>query len=533
MTPNQKINIDLFSLYGELDLSRLLDMMADRIKKHLCCEEASIFLYNPQKECLYFEIVTGEKKDLIKQIVLSKGEGIAGWVAEHKQTLIIDDVTSDQRFSSRSDQKSSFHTRSIIAAPVLSSGSLIGVLEGINKQDGHFTGTDEELITIMARFTAVPLQNALLFHQLRKESTEKDLLLRLAKEITLAIHFEDIFPSLRELIVSQSDAVSILLSIPVTPDKTDLVTLLSTENVQSPLYPYHFEFQSPKEQMGHLKIVSRHPLSEESQRLFRGLAGFLALLTDKLEMQEERIQNEKTKKELEIARFIQQSFLITSPPPSPHLQCSFVNIPSSRVGGDYYDLINLSSDRLLFTIADIAGHGIPASLLMAIFRANFCYHAQRDTDIQQTIARINDLIAETTDPSQYLTAFCGCFDPQSMHLHYINAGHPPPLLIRGEQQLLLESNNFTIGMFPGLEFTSSIIDLQNEDLLFLYTDGVVETEDETESSFGLERCHAVLARTHDQNLDFIKNQLLQVLNTFHGKAPFEDDITLMLLRVLG
>ncbi len=525
------IEADLYQLYSELDLRNLLDQLAEMVRFHLQCQEAAIFLYNSDKNELYFESVTGEKGDILKQITLKRGEGIAGWVAEHRLPLSIPDCAHDPRFSARSDSASSFHTRSILAVPVLADNSLIGVLEGINKQDGHFDADDEQVLAVVARYTAVPLQNALLFHRLRRQSTEKDILLRLAREIAVAARFDDLFPSLLELISSQSDTVSIRLLLSTAAGKTIRYSILEPARVEESPIPYRFPFQSSRGQSGALDIVCRHPLSEPAQILFAGLAGYIALLADKLDMLAERIRSEKIEKELEIARGIQQSFLIPSPPLTPGLECCFINLTSSKVGGDYYDLIPLPDRHLLFTIADIAGHGVPASLLMAIYRTNFRYRALRDSSVQETVTKINNLIAETTDPSQYLTTICGNIDLSAMSLAYINAGHPPAVLLRGSDYRLLESNNTTVGMFAAMNFVSHSVAIQPGDLLFLYTDGLVESENGRGRQFGLERCVKTIQQIRNNPLPLVRDRLLAKLAAFHRSTAYEDDITLLLIRV--
>ncbi len=531
MIIDNRIDTELFSLYAELDLSTLLDRVAEKIKALLGCEEAAIFLYNVRKEELYFEIATGEKGKTLKQIVLQKGEGVAGWVAEFRQALIIHDCLQDHRFSTRSDHQSSFQTRSIIAFPVISNGNLLGVLEGINKIGSDFSPKDLKTIEVITHYVSIPLQNALLFQQLNSESAEKDLLLSLAREIAVALRFEDLYPTLVELIRSHSDPSLITVSINRASDRPQRSTLLNKKTDEGSRISARFNFLSAKGLRGTLEITTRHHLTDESLAFFKGLADFLALMADKLEMQQDRIHHEKTERELEIARTIQQSFLISSAPASQMLDCCFINIPSSKVGGDYYDLFALPTGKMLFTVADIAGHGIPASLLMSIFRANFCYHARRDTSLEETLNRINNLIAETTDPSQYLTAFFGCFDPVSMTLTYINAGHPAPLLLRDSQRRLLHSNNLTVGMFPELHFVTERIHLQSQDLLFLYTDGVVETEDKRERQFGLERCAKLLEESRNRPLPWIRDRLVTSLKRFRSRAQFEDDITMMIIRI--
>jgi serine phosphatase RsbU (regulator of sigma subunit)/putative methionine-R-sulfoxide reductase with GAF domain len=525
------IEAELLGLYAELDLHSLLTRMADKIRLHLHCQEASIFLYHARKEQLFFEVATGEKGGVLKQIVLQKGEGIAGWIAQHSRPLIINDCQQDPRFSARTDHQTSFVTRSIIGVPVVYDGKLLGVLEGINQADGFFRDGDETALSLIARLTAIPLQNALLFRHLSQETREKDTLLALAREIAVAGRMEEIFPSLVDLVTGQAHAEGIILELPDEAGAIHKHTLLGfAEDTAGNLAL--FPFSSRKGSKGSLGIRCRHPLAEESVRLFHGLASFLAILLSKLEMLEDRIRQEKMERELEIARAIQQSFLLASPPMLPGIEASFINIPSSRMGGDYYDLIPLPDGQLVVGINDIAGHGIPASLLMAIFRSHFCYHTRRGQALSETIGQINEIIAQTTDPGHYLTSFSACINRADKSMQYLNAGHPAPLLIRGERVIPLDGHNLVVGMFPGLAFRVEELALQTGDLLCLFTDGVPETLGPDDEEFGMVRLTDTILACRHLPLDEVRDRLLTDLRAFHGPTPFEDDVTVLLLRLV-
>ena len=110
---------EVLDLYSEVNLGALLEKITASIKEYMGSEEASIFIYNPEKEELTFETATGEKEKELKQIILKKGQGVAGWIAEQRQGVIINDCQSDPRYTIMVDQKTLFHTRSLLGVPVL------------------------------------------------------------------------------------------------------------------------------------------------------------------------------------------------------------------------------------------------------------------------------------------------------------------------------------------------------------------------------------------------------------------------------
>jgi GAF domain-containing protein len=153
---------EMLDLYSEVNLDLLLEKITAGIRGYLACEQASIFIYDPEKEELTFQTATGASEKELKQIVLEKGQGVAGWIAEKGRGVIIDDCSRDPRHTVVTDRKTNFQTRSLLGVPVVMAGRLLGVLEAVNKSRGKFSQADLRLLGRMAAFLAIPLQNAVL-----------------------------------------------------------------------------------------------------------------------------------------------------------------------------------------------------------------------------------------------------------------------------------------------------------------------------------------------------------------------------------
>ncbi|MCP5104180.1 MAG: GAF domain-containing protein, partial [bacterium] len=456
------IRKEFSDLYAEIDLNTLLNKIAGKVRHYLNCRESSIFLYNPLKEELSFEIATGEKQAELKKIVLKKGEGIAGWVAEHEEPLIINDCASDPRFTTKADLKTDFKTHSILGVPVRYDRKLLGVLEAINKVDETFDHEDLEMLEYISRFVAIPLQNAMLFKKVIRETRERERLLELAKIISYSSNRREVFDKLKEIICDIITPVEINVVVNAqqqgeksnlyrlmddseeTADTTDIPAEMMTETAIGD-HTAVFPLKARDRVLGILELKVEKRIPEEVTSLIRGLAAFVAILIEKLEMQARMIEKERIEKELQIAREIQQSFLPNMCIQMKGLDGSCVNIPSSEVGGDYYDFIPVNDKEIIFTINDISGHGIPASLLMSIFRTNFVYRIKKDKDMQATLNHLNDLIAETTRSNHFVTSFTCRLDRQTMTMRYINAGHNAPFILRGENVIKLDKGSLPVG----------------------------------------------------------------------------------------
>ncbi|MEN8152756.1 MAG: GAF domain-containing SpoIIE family protein phosphatase [Acidobacteriota bacterium] len=528
---------ELIELYSELELESLLDKIADKIKIHLNCEESSIFLYNQEKEELYFETATGDKEEELKKIVIKKGEGIAGWIAETQQTIVVNDCSKEDRFKKTFDKKTNFKTSSILGCPVKTGNILIGVVEAINKKDGDFSKKDEEMLDYFSSFISIPLQNAILFKKVIRESKEKGQLIELGKTVSSSFTFDEVFKTLKEIISeiipvkeitimvnSQQRVYHLIGSHDPEENENSSETII---NNKSAIFPLRTEDKT----LGFLQVESEKYITGQTISLLKGLAIFTAISINKYEMYKDLIEKEKIEKELQIARDIQQSFLLNEKIDLKNIDFSFINLPSSKVGGDYYDIVKLNRNESVFTLNDISGHGIPASLLMSIVRTNFVYRIKRDKDIQKTIGYLNNLIAETTEPNLYVTSFTCLIDSEKKTLDYLNCGHTPSLLVRGKKQIEISEGDTVLGMFPGVEFNLRSMDLKKNDIIVLYTDGVVEAENEKEEQFSFERLKQIVTQNSSSDTEKIKDIIITELKEFVKKESFTDDITFIVIKI--
>lgn len=537
MTDMDILRSELTTLYSELDLGNLLNTIAEKIKTYLNCEEASIFLFNPRNNELYFEIATGDSEQELKKIVIKKGEGIAGWIAEKKECLVINNCAEDPRFKKTVDKKTSFETNSILGVPVISGNSLIGVVEAINKMDGNFTNEDESLLKEFSSFISIPLQNAILFRDVMAQSKEKGQLIELGKIVSSSFSFEDVFAALKDIITGIIPATCINVMVDsqkqiyklLEEEKSDTeeeqnLTIIKSDQAIFPL-------RTKDKHLGFLEVRSGKPIHETCHSLLRGLSIFVAISINKYEMYCDLLEKEKIEKELQIARDIQQSFLISEKIDLKGIDFSFINVPSSSVGGDYYDILKLNDNISVFTINDISGHGIPASLLMSIVRANFVYTIRKEKDILRTIKYLNDLIAETTEPNLFVTSFTCTIDTEKKTMQYLNCGHNPSVIIRDRKAIELTEGDTVIGMFQGAEFNLREKSLEAGDIIALYTDGVIEAENSNDEQYSLERLNNTIIKHCDKDTEIIKREVMDELKEFTGSDHFTDDITFILIRV--
>ncbi|PYV41784.1 MAG: hypothetical protein DMG06_16135 [Acidobacteria bacterium] len=184
-------------------------------------------------------------------------------------------------------------------------------------------------------------------------------------------------------------------------------------------------------------------------------------------------------------------------------------------------------------IGDVSGKGIPASLIMASFRASLLAEIRNNYAISTIMSKVNQLLWESTDANQFVTAFYGVLDEGESVLTYCNAGHNPVVLIRGDGSCVkLETGGLVLGAFADTVYQESRIEIQPHDILLLYTDGVTEIYNEANEEFGVERL-LDLVKTHPQLTAKEITSLAQnsVLN-FAADQTIQDDFTLVVLKAL-
>ncbi len=246
----------------------------------------------------------------------------------------------------------------------------------------------------------------------------------------------------------------------------------------------------------------------------------------------ERAAMQRLENEIEIAAQIQAGLLPLQLPPTPGLDVAAHTRSSRQIGGDYYDVIQLDEFRTLIAIADVSGKGVPAALLMANVQAALNVLARLSLPLTQIVERINRLVTENTEPEVFVTMFLSIIDTGSQSIEYVNAGHNPPVLLRGENISLLEDGGIITGVLldppPYLLGTSK---LSTGDVLVLYTDGVTETFDPHGNEYGLGALENCIRTHRNESVSQILTSIQVELRAFSDNDNLTDDTSLVVVKV--
>ncbi|MGB9612372.1 MAG: PP2C family protein-serine/threonine phosphatase, partial [Bryobacteraceae bacterium] len=214
----------------------------------------------------------------------------------------------------------------------------------------------------------------------------------------------------------------------------------------------------------------------------------------------------------------------------PGLELAAANRQARLVGGDYYDVLG-DPQRPLLCVADVAGKGISASLLMATIQATLRALLVFPLELTELVNRANALLCGSMPGNRYATLFTARYDARSGTLEYVNAAQCQAIVVRsGGRVELLDATGLPIGMFPGIQYESQPLALEAGDVLVVYSDGVTDAQAPGGEEFGLERLLDCVRRLAGRTAQEICDGVLEAVSRFVEETPQYDDITVMVVR---
>lgn len=271
------------------------------------------------------------------------------------------------------------------------------------------------------------------------------------------------------------------------------------------------------------------------------------ITTRKLAEQELARRTEEMEADVLMARQLQEVLLSRPYPVFPRgvapaasaLRFNHCYVPATTLGGDFFDLLQLSDTRCGLLICDVMGHGVRAGLLTAMIRGVFQELGHRASDPAHVMNEINETlcpIAEQSGQAMFASAFFALVDLEARTLHYANAGHPPPILVRnGEaiERLALADPEPAAGLLPGFAYTSGETAFAPGDRLFAFTDGLVEATNASGTFFGDDRLCFILGQCSALEFDRTCNQLLRTVRDYTGTNALADDVCIVAMEFAG
>jgi len=304
------------------------------------------------------------------------------------------------------------------------------------------------------------------------------------------------------------------------------------------------------------------PYSGEDRDLLNAVAWQVAFAVENTRLLRRMVEEQRLRHEINLARDVQRRLFPAGPPENGRLELAGLCHPAQGIGGDYYDFLPMPDGRVGIAVADVAGKGISAALLMSIVQASLRSQYRSGVSLPDLVASMNELLYRSTARNSFATFFLAQFDERSARLTYVNAGHNPPLLLRAgagagdrlvhahrsataeggvslavepqaahDEVRLLHTGGLVIGAFAGVCYEAESVDLVPGDLLVAYTDGVTEAFDPHEREFGEQRLLDVVLASRDLPVAMVADRIVAAVRDFVREAPQFDDITLVVARL--
>lgn len=400
------------ALAAEVDLHKILEKINEQACLAVDCERASLYQYDAETDELYTSVVTELEIDEIRR---PASQGITGDVARSRKMANVPLPHADPRWNPAFDQRTGFHTRNILAAPLISAsdGSLLGVLQLLNNRHGPFDAADESLLAAFAQHAAVAIDRARLVEEIRRQ---------------------------------------------------------------------------------HVVQAS-----------------------------------------LNIAREVQRSFMPDAMPKIAGYDLATWWFPNEAVGGDYCDVVQLGDGRWGLVMADVSGHGLGPSLIMASVRAALRALMLEHWSTIDLLTLLGRSLAADLRTERFITIILAALNAQTHEVHYSNAGHGPALLYSPAEDrfVSLDATGLPLGVLdePVLEKLPPLV-LQPGDLLFFCTDGIVEATDPAGDQFGLPRLKKLIRQNAHVDCEALTDHIgAEVSKHYEGDHP-PDDLTILAARRL-
>ncbi len=574
----KKINDITTRINSAQELRLLLPTIMDTARDLLDTEGASLLLYDSETDELIFDVARGRGGSLLASKRIPPGQGIAGECARTRSPIVVQDASADSRIFRSIGEEINFVTKNLLAVPMVAGDELIGVLEVVNTNDARqFEQHDIRVLEYLAGMAALAIQNRKLLEDLRDRADELQCVYDIAQVMMRQDRFEEGLDSILSSIESVLgvDRVSLILreeegqsarivrlrgfsleekDIRIDPhDGIAGVVLRSGDPLlvrdierEMGLIPARTgryrtkSFVSVPVRRGEEVIGALNAADKKDGTAFdifelKVLSSIASQIGDlyrrSLERQRE-IEILNYRKDLETAAQIQANSLPRIPARVAGLEIATRYEASRDVGGDFYDLVYHSDDRISLVIADVAGKGVPAALFMEYSKTLLSGQVARNIDPVTTLSAVNQEIFAKSQMVIFVTVMLVQLEREHYRLRLASAGHNHQILLRQDGTVeTLSAKGPPLGIYGNVEYFDNIFEYTPGDMLILYTDGITEANNKVYEEFGEERLFSIAERNaHRSPQDFIDIVFAEVNRFRDGMEP-SDDATMLVVKL--
>jgi serine phosphatase RsbU (regulator of sigma subunit) len=286
----------------------------------------------------------------------------------------------------------------------------------------------------------------------------------------------------------------------------------------------------------------RAGFSAHEKQLLRASADQFALMIENARLTDRVVEQETLRRDIALASGVQRRLLPDAPPRIECADFAAVSVPARRIGGDYYDFVELRDRGIGIALADVSGKGVAAALIMSVVQASLrIISSEGDVPPPRLVARMNEFVYRSTPGNKYATFFYAQLDVQRRQLRYVNAGHNAPYLLRAGRRSTADSGSpeieqlsvggTVVGMFPEMVYEEATVELCPGDVLLAFTDGVPEAHNPENEEFGEERLQLLLRQAAYLPANEISARISAEMKNWIHDAEQYDDLTFIVMKM--
>lgn len=551
-----------------LDLDQLLDSLAAVVSQVVPHELFAILLYSERKNGLRIRYARGHREEIVQNLLIPLGEGLTGAAGLAQQPVLVGNVLEDNRYLNTLDA-----VRSELAVPMVLRNKLVGVMDLQSTTLDAFSQQDKALLQLIASRVGAAIENARLYRRVERQTRIQRTLALLAQEFASILNLdallEKIAKSVKTLI--NYDGFMILL---VDEQQKLLTTRFSVrfdERTQMDALPLdcgitgaaagsrrpvlardakadkryvevHEGIQSEvaiplivKDRViGVMDLESERLgyFSEDHVRMLSLIAPQIATSIENARLyQELELREREVQRDLEAARKLQSVILPTAAPSVEGLDIGVLLKPARQVTGDLYDFFEYSDDQVMLAFGDSSGKGAAAALYGALFSGLLRSLAPSKQNPSALLRSLNEALMERQVPARYVTLLLMLWQAANRTFTVANAGSTPPLICRGGQIIEPKAEGVPVGLLDDIEYDETRIEAQLGDVVFLFSDGVQDQQNDRGEDYGRTRLRVCIAEIYRLPAQEIADRLADDVARFRGSVPLHDDQTVVVLKV--
>jgi sigma-B regulation protein RsbU (phosphoserine phosphatase) len=557
------------ALNTTLDLQTLLHRTADLVRAVIDYKIFAILLLNERTNDLRMRFQIGHTPE-VERLRIRVGKGVVGRAAEHRESVLLQDVTQDDNYISANPD-----VRSELAVPLIVKNRVIGVIDLQSEQVGYFQPEHRRLLELTASRVAQAIENARLYTRVARQAQTLAVLNEISREVTSILDLDPLLERIGELLrrIIDYQMFSILLVNEreqvleiqyavrfghlVVPSETvpldrGLVgtavrerRLIYSGDVRKDARYYMVNPETRSEMavpllykgkvigvldLEHVKV---NYFNEDHQRTLVTLASQIAVaienarLYSRVAQQEQRLEHD-----LDMARDVQLRLLPPTPARKPHAEFATRFLPARTIGGDLYDFLPYDDERIGIAMGDVSGKAAPAALYAALISGIMRAATSQALSPAAMLKQLNDSLQERKMDAQYVTMVFAVWNDEKQTLQIANAGAVQPLFCRGGQVETVQAEGFPLGMFKDVSYEEFTLSTRPGDAIIFFSDGIVDAVNDKEEMFGDARLTALVTSHIKSTAQELVDAIYQELSTFQGGVERFDDETVIVLKVL-